>query len=79
MGTWSKPGVFWFRLVVVVTLVFVYFVAFPQDLAGVISPVERVLALSNAVSPWLYGVVAVAIVTCTAVRIWGRKSTAADQ
>jgi hypothetical protein len=54
-------------------LAFVYFLLYPQDLAAVLRPVEQVLGLSTAVSPWLYGVVAVAILCWTALRIWGGR------
>jgi hypothetical protein len=71
--TWSKQWLV--RLIVVGTLVIGYFIAYPEDITAVVSPVERVLALSKGVSPWLYGVIAVAILSCTAVRIWGAKPT----
>ena len=71
METLSRQGIV--RLVVVATLVVVYFIAFPQDVPAVISPVERVLTLSNAVSPWFYGVIAIAILCYTAMGIWGGK------
>ena len=56
-------------------LAFVYFVIYPQDLSVLLGLVEKVLALSNGVSPWLYGVIAVAILSWTALRICGGKST----
>ena len=54
-------------------LVFVYFVVFPEDLKALISPVATVLELSHSLSPWLYLVIAVGIVTWGIVRVWGRK------
>ena len=51
-------------------MIFAYFVTFPQDIAVV----QNVLALSAAVSPWLYGVIAVTILCYTAMRIWGGNS-----
>lgn len=65
MTTSSKPWLV--PLVVLGAMVFAYFVTFPQDIAAV----QNVLALSAAVSPWLYGVVAVMILCGTAIRIWG--------
>jgi hypothetical protein len=54
-------------------LVFVYFVVFPEDLKALTSPVAAVLELSHSLSPWLYMVIAVGIVTWGIVRVWGRK------
>jgi hypothetical protein len=53
-----------------------YFVAYPEDLAAVLAPAQRVLGLSSAVSPWLYGLLAVALACRTADRIWGRGALA---
>lgn len=63
------------RLLVVVTLTFVYFMVFPADFANVLAPVERLLALSQSISPWLYGLIAVALVCATAVRIGARTTS----
>ncbi len=54
---------------------FVYFVFYAQDLSAILAPLEKVLAVTSAVSPWLYGVIAVAILSWTALRIWGRERT----
>ena len=54
-------------------LAFTYFVFYPHDLASILNPLEKILALSNAVAPWLYGVIAVAILCWTALRIWGNR------
>ncbi len=35
-------------------LAFAYFVAFPDDLPSLLAPVERILGLTKAISPWLY-------------------------
>jgi hypothetical protein len=56
-------------------LAFVYFVFYPQDLAAILGPLEKVLSVSSAVSPGLYGVVAVGILCWSALRIWGAKQT----
>jgi hypothetical protein len=54
-------------------MVFAYFVFYPQDLAAVVNPLERLLRISSAVSPWLYGVVGVAMIAWTIVRVWGNR------
>jgi hypothetical protein len=54
-------------LAVLAVAALTYFAVFPEDLA----PVERVLGLSWAVSPWLYGLLAVGLACRTATRIWG--------
>jgi hypothetical protein len=64
-------------LVVFGVLVLAYFVLFPQDIALVLNPVEKLLGLSNAVSLGAYLVLAVAILRWTALRIWGTGSKAA--
>ena len=48
-----------------------YFVSFPDDLFIILGLLGKVLAVSNQASPWLYAVIAVAILSWTAVRIWG--------
>ena len=72
MTTWSKTTTA--RWVILISAAFVYFVAYPRDLASVIFPVKEVLALSNAISPWLYGLIAVAILAWTATAIWGGRT-----
>jgi hypothetical protein len=71
MATSSKRTIV--RMAVVAACLFAYFVAFPQDLSAALGPLQAVLTLSNAVSPWLYGLIAVAILASTAVRIWGSR------
>jgi len=72
-------------VVIIPALVVVYFLAFPADLEVFIAPVTEVLTsiaaalaelleLSNAVSPWLYILLGVFILSKTVTRIWGRKS-----
>lgn len=56
-------------------LAFVYVVSYPNDLSAILGPLEKVLAVSNAVSPWLYGVIAVGILSWAALRLWGSKPT----
>jgi hypothetical protein len=60
-------------VIVVVTLVFSYFVVFPEDANAVTTPIATVLELSQAISPWLYLVIAVGIITWGIVRVWGRR------
>jgi hypothetical protein len=57
------------RLVVVGAAAVAYFIAFPEDLA----PLREIIALTNAVSPWLYGALLGSVVAWAAVRIFGRK------
>ena len=75
----SKPGI------ILPALVVVYFLAFPADLKGLIGLVtdvliltsvalNEVLALSSAVSPWLYILLSVVILSRTVTRIWGHKT-----
>jgi hypothetical protein len=61
------------RLALLGVFVFTYFVVYPQDFAAVLAPLKEVLALSNAVSPWLYGVIGVAILAWTVADVWGRR------
>ena len=55
--------------IVVVLVVVAYFVAYPEDL----SPFERVLNLSNAVSPWLYVVLGAGIIAWSLGRIFSKR------
>jgi hypothetical protein len=54
-------------------LVLAYFVAFPDDLPAVLAPVRQVLSLTNAVSPWLYVVLASGVMARALVRCFGRS------
>jgi hypothetical protein len=56
-----------------------YFGAFPDDLPAVVAPVREVLALTDAVSPWLYGVLAAAVIAWAIVRCLGRNSGASEK
>lgn len=62
------------RVVVLAGLAFAYFVAFPGDAEAVTEPIAVVLRLTQAVSPWLYLVIAVAIFSGAMVRTWGRAA-----
>jgi len=59
------------RLFIPAILLFVYFVSFPDDLGAVLAPIELILELTDAVSPWLYGLGGFGFVAWTIVRIWG--------
>jgi uncharacterized membrane protein (DUF4010 family) len=61
-------------VLMLIVLVFIYFVVFPDDVKKVAAPIAAVLELSQVVSPWLYMVAAVGLVAWVIVRIWGRKS-----
>ena len=61
-------------VLMLIVLVFIYFVVFPDDVKKVTAPIAAVLELSQVVSPWLYMVAAVGLVAWVIVRIWGRKS-----
>ena len=58
---------------VAASAVLVYFMIFPDDLTILLSPVTTLLKLTNAVSPWLYGVVAVGAIMWFVERNWGRR------
>jgi hypothetical protein len=69
-------------IVIFPALVFVYFVAFPADLHTLIEPLSAVvtfagsiLILSDAVSPWLYMLLAVAVLSRTVTRVWARRGS----
>jgi hypothetical protein len=67
------------RLTLVAVLVVVYFLEFPQDLVALISPLERVLQISQVISPWLYGLAAVVIVCWTVHRIGSKRAEPAPR
>ena len=63
------------RTVIIVLLVLAYFFVFPSDLDRVLNtvlePLRAVLNLSHSIAPGLYAVIAVAILSWAATRIWG--------
>lgn len=69
----DKPNPMLKHLVVITTAVFAYFAAFPGDLPSFLAPVERILGLTTAVSPWLYVVLGGAIVAWTITHVFGRR------
>ena len=68
-----------FRLMLLGLLLLAYFVIYPEDLTGVISPLATLLGISSAISPWLYALVAVGIICWTAMRIWDRAPAASRE
>lgn len=62
-------------VLMLIVLVFIYFVVFPDDVKKVTAPIAGVLELSQVVSPWLYMVAAVGLVAWVLLKIWGRKPT----
>ena len=67
-GTKCDPNRF-----VAASAVLVYFVIFPDDLTTLLSPVATLLKLTNAASPWLYGLVALGAIMWFVERNWGRN------
>jgi hypothetical protein len=60
------------RWTILVGVVLAYFITFPADLAAVVAPIKEVLSLTNAVSPWLYVVLASGVIAWAIVRCLGR-------
>ncbi len=58
-------------------IAFVYFVGFPADLTAVLVPVRELVSLTNAFSPWVYGVVAAGVIAWALVRCFGRSQDVA--
>lgn len=53
-----------------------YFVSYPEDAQAIITPAGLFLNLTNVVSPWFYGVVAVGIIATAVVKTWGGRASA---
>ena len=53
-------------------LAYGYLVMYPEDLADMLAPAERLLAITSALSPWLYGLFGVALASRALTQIWGR-------
>jgi Na+-driven multidrug efflux pump len=64
------------RWMIVAAVVLAYFVSFPDDLTAVLAPAREVLSLTNAISPWLYVVLASGIIAWALVRCFGRSRDA---
>jgi len=58
---------------VLATSAFAYFVAFPEDLSIAITPARELLAMTDAVSPWLYGAVTACVVAWMMTRCLSRR------
>ena len=61
------------RAGIVTFVVVVYFVIFPEDLGTLLAPVEVLLSLTNSVSGWFYGLLAVGLVCWTARAIFQKS------
>lgn len=62
------------RLAILLGAALAWFIAFPEDAEAFCSPVKAVLGLTIAISPELYGVIAVSIIATAIVKTWGRGS-----
>ena len=60
-------------IVVLVLALLTYFVSYPEDAQAITTPITTFLGLTTAVSPWLYGVVAVGIIATAIVKTWGGR------
>ena len=65
---------------ILAALAVVYFILYPSDFAAILDPLDlvinligKILGLTMAISPWLYGVAGVAMLGWTAVRIWAPR------
>jgi hypothetical protein len=63
------------RSIVLAAVVLAYFVVYPEDAQAITAPIVTVLTLTNSISPWFYGVVAVGIIAWAMVATWGRKTS----
>ena len=61
------------RLIVLAAAAYVYFVLFPEDLPAAIAPAREILALTDAVSSWLYVALAGCVVSWAIARCCGRR------
>lgn len=62
------------RCIAILTLaVLAYFVSYPDDVQAITTTISPFLELTNAVSPWFYGAVAVGITATALVKLWGRR------
>ncbi len=63
-------------IAVLVLALLAYFVSYPEDAQAIATPMATFLGLTTAVSPWLYGVVAVAIIAKAVVKTWSGRAGA---
>jgi hypothetical protein len=61
------------RIVVSALAVVAYFVVYPEDAQALTAPWRTFLSLTTAISPWLYGVVAVGIMAHAIVKVGGGR------
>lgn len=61
------------RFAIAAAAVLAYFVAFPEDGGAVMASVSGVLDVTNSVSPWAYGLLAVMLACSTASKVWGPR------
>lgn len=61
------------RLMILAGVVLAYFVIFPGDFSAFLAPAREVLFLTQAVSPWLYVVIAAGLIAWAIVRCFGRS------
>ncbi|HEY0984353.1 hypothetical protein [Schlesneria sp.] len=62
------------HIVVLVISVIAYFLIYPDDITRFTAPVSDVLTLTFSISPWMYGLAAVAVIIYGAMKIHGRAS-----
>jgi len=63
-------------IAVLVLALLAYFVSYPEDAQAITTPISTFLGLTTAVSPWLYGVLAVAIIANAMIKTWGGRAGA---
>jgi Na+-driven multidrug efflux pump len=61
------------RGTILAVVAFAYFVAFPEDVSAILTPVEGVLGLTNAVSPWLYVLLGAGVIARALTQCFGRS------
>ena len=64
------------RWIVLAATGLAYFGVFPEDLQTAVAPLRELLSLTDAVSPWLYGVLMASVIAWAVVRCFGRSDDA---
>jgi hypothetical protein len=72
MSAEAGPGVG--RGTILAVAAFAYLVAFPEDVSAILEPVEGVLGLTKAVSPWLYVLLGAGVIARAVTRCFGRSA-----
>jgi hypothetical protein len=62
------------RVAILLGAALAWVIAFPEDAEAFCTPVKTVLGLTSAISPALYGVVAVGIIATAVAKTCGRGS-----